>query len=65
MASSNTSTDASLKDLNEKPVEETPPTDSGDDDAEQLSPMKAWLLVSSLCVCALIRSMGNIHADSI
>ncbi|GES59047.1 MFS drug transporter [Aspergillus terreus] len=57
MASSNTSTDASLKDLNEKPVEETPPADNGDDDAEQLSPMKAWLLVSSLCLSTFIAAL--------
>jgi hypothetical protein len=58
MASSNSSTDASLKDLNEKPVEDPAPADNGDGDGdgEQLSPTQAWLLVSSLCVCFLQRS---------
>lgn len=56
MASTNTSTEASLKDLSEKSVEDTSPTEDSDDQEdkeEKLSPMKTWLLVSSLCVCVL------------
>ncbi|KAB8069133.1 major facilitator superfamily domain-containing protein [Aspergillus leporis] len=59
MASSNSSTDASLKDLNEKPVEDPAPADNGDGDGdgEQLSPTQAWLLVSSLCLSTFIAAL--------
>ncbi|KAJ5578556.1 uncharacterized protein N7459_007520 [Penicillium hispanicum] len=58
MANSNTSTDNSLKGL-EKPVENPAPAESGngDDDRERLSPMKTWLLVSSLCLSTFIAAL--------
>ena len=53
MASSNTSTDASLKELSEKSVEDKSSTEDSNEQEEKLSPTKTWLLVSSLCVCVL------------
>ncbi|KAE8149910.1 major facilitator superfamily domain-containing protein [Aspergillus avenaceus] len=57
MTSSNSSTDASLKDLTEKPVEDPTPADNGDDDGEQLTTAQAWLLVSSLCLSTFIAAL--------
>lgn len=59
MASSNTSTDASLKELSEKSVEDKSSTEDSNDQEEKLSPTKTWLLVSSLCVCVLRRIDEN------